>query len=155
MEDYTPISGRTYSLFGGEEDTREFYGRLGGLLDELLPLFNGVQERFLKYIRQEGRDQKNLRRISGGGKGDPEISLILRRGNAVLSEYLGDIEGFIRTVGPYRRIRDRELLTGREQYILLMLEIELLNRMNVERQGLIQDCPFTLLPEGKSGELQG
>lgn len=135
MDESTPISGKTYSLFGEGCATRSFYERVGGLADELLERFEGPEEKLLEYLQSVGGNRKKLRKTASGKPDASPLAYILYRGRQDLSQYLGEVERHTRSVGPYRRLTDKPLLTSREQYYLYMLEFELVNRMHLGKFG--------------------
>lgn len=87
----------------------------------------------LDLIRDAGKNKKKLKRFSGQASGASKQAYILNRGQAVLSSYIGELERHIRSVPLHKHVSDRELLTSREQYFLYMIEIELVNRLNLEQ----------------------
>lgn len=74
-------------------------------------------------------DKKSLKKGAKQEAGSSRLAYVLNRSSEVLSEYLGDVEGHIRSVSVYRRLTDRPVITTREQYYLYMMEFELVNRV--------------------------
>ena len=56
MEDYTPISGKTYSLFGENSTTQPFYRTIRAHKDEMLEWYPVNDMEILEYINKEKRD---------------------------------------------------------------------------------------------------
>ena len=52
---YKPVEGKTYSLFGSEENTDGFYSRISELTDELLKRFSFTEEQLLDFIIKVSR----------------------------------------------------------------------------------------------------
>ena len=136
MEDYTPISGKTYSLFGENSTTQPFYQVIRALTDEMLAWYPGNEMEFLEYIHSVSRDRRLLRRSSrsligtaGRSPNTSKLSYILKRTQEDLSVFLEDVEQHIGSVPLRKRLSDKSLLTIREQYYLYMIEFELVNRM--------------------------
>ena len=155
MEDYIPISGKTYSLFGKNSTTQPFYQAVQALTSELLLWYPGTQELFLEFIQLKSRNRRNLRRssrsISNSSRSiswnekipedSSELSYILNRSHNDLSVFLGDVEQHNKLVSIRKRLNDRSILTIREQYYLYMIEFELVNRIY---SGRFRDADFKL-----------
>ena len=60
MERYIPIIGKTYGLFGNEDNTKSYYSRIRSLTDELLQHYSYSEEELLVYIQGASR-KKDLR----------------------------------------------------------------------------------------------
>ncbi len=145
MDDYHPISGKTYSLFGEGSGTEGFYTCIAELADEVLKHTGWTEERLLEFLQSASENRKKLRKAALKKPVDlkntarmeipdtPALAYILNRGREVLSQYMRDVELHTRSVGPYRRLRDPTLLSSREQYYLYMLEFELVNRVHLEK----------------------
>ncbi len=131
MEPFSPIAGKTYSLFGKDTGTRSYYERVSALANELTAQLSLPEQQLLGYIQSESMNAKKLRKASGPSPADPRFSYIMGRCKEMLSEYLGDVKRHLRSVSLYNRFSDRELLTTREQYLLYVIEIELVNRVHL------------------------
>jgi hypothetical protein len=94
---------------------------------------NETEGQLLEFIQSAGKDTKSLRRSGKQEAGSSRLAYVLNRGREVLSEYLGDVGGHIRSVSLHRRLTDRPVLTSREQYYLYMMEFELVNRVHIDR----------------------
>ena len=130
MEDYAPIIGKTYSLFGNGHSTNTFYLQVAGLVDEMLESFNNSEKILLEYIRTVSSNRRRLRKSAGQSPGASKLAFLLNRTHEVLYEFTGNIDQHIRSVSLRKHITDRDLLTSREQYYLYMLEFELINRIS-------------------------
>ncbi len=127
-----PIIGKTYSLFGEGKDTRAFFTAISSLADELTVHLSFSEKQLLDYLQSVSGNRRKLRKATGQHPGDPMPGYILSRGNELLSDYLGNVEQHIRSVHIQKHFTDREILTSREQYILYMIESELVNRVHIE-----------------------
>jgi hypothetical protein len=148
LEDYAPISGKTYSLFGENSTTQPFYQAIQELVSELLGWYHGNENEFLEYIKSVSHDRRTLsrtskNRIRGAGKYPitSDLSYIIDQAQEILSEFLGDVENHLRSVPFRKRFSDNSLLTNREQYYLYMIEFELVNRIYSESY---RDADFKL-----------
>jgi len=145
LEDYTPIIGKTYSLFGNNHSTSKFYLQVAELADEMLESFNNPEKILLEYIRSVSRNRKRLRKITRQSPGGSKLAFLLNRTHEVLYEFTGNIDQHIRSVAIRKHITDKDLLTSREQYYLYMLEFELINRLNIKEFNMA-DFKIALLP---------
>lgn len=124
---YKPVIGRTYSLFGEGNGTDEFYRSIRELADKLMREHSLSELDLLEYIRTGSRNKVKLRKAAGKNPGDTRFADIVLSSHAVLSPFMTAIDELPRSVPPYKRITDRELLTTREQYYFYMIEFELVN----------------------------
>jgi len=124
---YSPVIGKTYSLFGRGTSTDEYYDLIRHLVDECLERYNSKEE-FLKELQRNSIRKRMLRRAREGD-GDPNLAWLLGRVSPALSEYTPLVNQHLDNL-PLRKVRDRRLWTTEEQYHLYMLEIELVNRIN-------------------------
>lgn len=124
------IEGKTYTLYGKGEHTQSFYDDTASLCSELLDRFSWEEKQLARFIRQQSRNKRKLKRAAGTDPAASEIAFILKRCDEVLGPYTTDIEAHLDSVPIRLHLTDPELLTSREQYYLYMLEIELENRMN-------------------------
>ena len=123
---YTPVQGKTYSLFAEGDDSEHYYAEIKRLADiflqrcpdekRLLDLIQKVGERpFLLGMKTTGADQKTLQFVRE----------TLRQS---LSTYTQNVLSHLKTLPIAKRI-DSTLATTEEKYHLYMLEIELVNRI--------------------------
>jgi len=132
LEDYSPIIGKTYSLFGNSHSTSKFYLQIAALANEMLESFNESEKHLLEYIRSVSNNRRRLRKSAGQSPGASKLAFLLNRTHEVLYEFTGNIDQHIRSVSVRKHITDKDLLTSREQYYLYMLEFEIVNRLNRE-----------------------
>lgn len=123
---YTPVQGKTYSLFAEEGDSERYYAKIKRLADvflrccpdekRLLGLIQKVGKKaFLSGLKTKGADQKTLQFVRE----------TLRQS---LSIYTRKVPSHLKSLPDAKRL-DSTLATTEEQYHLYMLEIELVNRI--------------------------
>lgn len=125
--DYSPIEGKTYSLFGNSDSTSEYYETISLLANEvqsLNPDTSVLIENIRRYSSRKGRLKKALKTKNS----DDQMSSILNLIDPNLKKYTENTEEHLSTL-PLSKLWDRRLSTSREQYHLYMLEIELTNRL--------------------------
>jgi len=125
------IIGKTYSLYAGNTDTDEFYSVLTDLTDSLL-LHSKSEEKTISLIRKYSSKKRALKAEKKKAITDSIIAKILNESEAKLSKYFTDIDSHLKNLTLAEKC-DSTLTTSREQYLLYMLEIELVNRFNKER----------------------
>jgi len=153
---YTPVQGKTYSLFADGDDSERYYAEIKRLADvflqrcpdqkRLLGLIQKVGERpFLLGLKTTGADGKTLRFVRE----------TLRQS---LSIYTRKVSNHLKTL-PIAKRMDSTLATTEEKYHLYMLEIELVNRIYREefksseyKFALIAHCLRDFRPECRSEE---
>jgi len=129
------IIGKTYSLYGGRETSNSFYEELKELIE--LIFCEAVNSRnefkdlpeFLEFIRRISRNKRLLKKSIRNSDENSSLSNILLRAQSTLSKYFTDIDSHLRNL-TFREKCDSTLSTSREQYLLYMLEIDLVNRIN-------------------------
>jgi hypothetical protein len=123
---YTPVQGKTYSLFAEGDDSEHYFSEIKRLADvflqrcpdekRLLSLIQKVGEKpFLLGLKTTGADRKTLKFVRE----------TLRQS---LSIYTQNVTDHLKTLPIEKRI-DSTLATTEEKYHLYMLEIELVNRI--------------------------
>ena len=126
---YTPVQGKTYSLFAEGDDSEHYYGEIKRLADvslqrcpdekRILGLIQKVAERpFLLGVKTTRADRKALKFVRE----------TLRQS---LSPYTQNVSNHLKTL-PLAKRMDSTLATTEEKYHLYMLEIELVNRIHKE-----------------------
>lgn len=140
---YEPVEGKTYSLFGKDDSTSGYYGKIRQVADEVIIRMEDPAW-VLQVLREHSRNKQQLRRITKRKEDAGELTFIVELLNKELSGYTLNVESHLATL-PLRKYRDRRLRTTREQYHLYMLEIELANRTNI-REFLEADKKIALLP---------
>jgi hypothetical protein len=153
---YTPVQGKTYSLFAEGADPERYYAEIQRLADvflqrcpdekRLLALIQKLENRpFLLGLKTTGADRKT-------------IQLIRETLRQSLSIYTQNVSNHLKSL-PYVKRGDSTLTTTEEQYHLYMLEIELVNRIYREKFksseykfALIAHCLRDFRPECRSEE---
>jgi hypothetical protein len=125
------IIGKTYSLYSGNDNTDEFFSVLSDLVDTLLLSFSESEEQFLSIIRKYSNKKRTLRAEKKIISSDSLIAKLLVETESRLSKYFTDIDDHLKNLSLAEKC-DSTLKTSREQYLLYMLEIELVNRINKE-----------------------
>jgi hypothetical protein len=153
---YTPVQGKTYSLFAEGDDSEHYFSEIKRLADvflqrvpderRLLGLIQKVGARpFLLGLKTTGADRKTLKFVRE----------TLRQS---LSIYTQNVTDHLKTLPIEKRI-DSTLATTEEKYHLYMLEIELVNRIyraefkrSEYKFALIAHCLRDFRPECRSEE---
>jgi hypothetical protein len=125
--DYSPVNGKTYSLFGNSGSTLEYYDTIRMLADKILENTTEI-ESVIENIGRFSSKKSYLRRLLKDNKTNSPISDIIQLINPYLKKYTENTEEHLRTL-PSSKFWDRRLGTTREQYHLYMVEIELTNRL--------------------------
>lgn len=130
LEDYQPVSGKTYSLFGQDTNTEPFYRKLRILTDEILSQLSIPETKALEYIQSLSRNKRKLKMAASKSEGYSVLTDLL---HCLDKEFTGNLSGLqqhLREVPLHKLFTDKELLTSREQYFLYMVEFELVNRIH-------------------------
>ena len=120
---YTPVQGKTYSLFA-EGDSEHYFAQIKHLADELLRRGPGAKK-LLNLIQQADKKSFLLKSTREDRKLLRFIRETLRQS---LSIYTQKVSNHLQSLSWAQR-RDPTLATPEEQYHLYMLEIELVNRI--------------------------
>ena len=164
--EYLPVSGKTYTLFGGSGSTVDYFATIRRLADQamaLAPDLSGLiqilqrgsaNKRWLRKISRRGDEESrgpgpygDSQRPAATGEGHADDALaaaLLQLVGPALSLYTEQTAEHLRSLS-LRKIWDRGLHTSREQYHLYMLEIELTNRLYI-RDYLQAQVRIALLP---------
>lgn len=149
------IKGKTYSLFGGDTDTDQYYGFIAGLTDQLLELCDS--EKTLLAIIQRAGGSGSLIKMPSFNVADRRILRDIRKTlKASLSAYTSEVKQHLKSL-PLSQRFDHILRTREYQYHLYMIEIELVNRIYRDdfrrsdyKFALIAHCLRDFRPECKS-----
>lgn len=131
MQAKSNIIGKTYSLYSGKTDTDEFYSVLSDLADSLLLNIKSDEE-MISIIRKYSNKKRSLKAEKKKVSSESIIARILKEAEIRLSKYFTDIDSHLKNLSLSEKC-DSTLTTSREQYLLYMLEIELVNRANREK----------------------
>ena len=125
---YTPIRGKTYTLFGDSLHTSGYYEGISRLANECLQL-EPDPEKIIQLIRNKSNKRIMLKRAAHQTRKDNLLSAILKKADGILRPYTQEVEKHIKSLS-LKDLWDRRLGTTREQYYLHMLEIFLVNKVN-------------------------
>jgi len=141
--EYSPVYGKTYSLFGNSDSTSEYFETIG-LLAERIQDLNPDTPALIEIIRRFSSKKKILKKSLRKQESDNLMSIVLNIIDPYLKKYTGNTEEHLRRL-PVSKLWDRRLATSREQYHLYMLEIELTNRL-FSAEFINADKKIALLP---------
>jgi len=153
---YTPVQGKTYSLFAEGDNSEHYYGEIKRLADVFLQRFPD-ERRLLGLIQKVGARSflLGLKTTEADRKTLKFVRETLRQS---LSTYTQNVSSHLKTLPIEKRI-DSTLATTEEKYHLYMLEIELVNRIYREefkrseyKFALIAHCLRDFRPECRSEE---
>jgi len=153
---YTPVPGKTYSLFAENDEGERYFATIKRLADGFLRRYPDGKK-LLGLIQQMGKRQflAGLTTTRADRKIRQFIKETLRQS---LSIYTPNVADHLKSL-PWAKRSDPTLTTTEEQYHLYMLEIELVNRIyKKEFQGaaykfaLIAHCLRDFRPECRSEE---
>ncbi len=122
------IIGKTYSLYGGKDFSDYFYDDLNELTDSILEKFDNKSD-LINILRKNSGNKRKLKRESKKNTDKNLIGNLLHQLDNSLSKYFTDIDSHLKNLTLADRC-EATLTTSREQYLLYMLEIECVNRLN-------------------------
>jgi hypothetical protein len=125
------IIGKTYSLYGDQNTSDYFYSDLSEVTDFILKELNGEPD-LIDYLRKKSGSKRTLKKESRINAGKTLIDNILHSIEDSLSKYFTDIDAHLKNLTLAEKF-ESTLTTSREQYLLYMIEIELVNRLNKEK----------------------
>ena len=125
-----PLYGRTYSLYGGQNSSDDYYKTIQSIADYYIKQFPNRNQ--LLQLIQTISKKKSYFRKKLRGKKHPLIASLLNDLDSRLSSFTGMIETHLDSLSIVQKT-DSILATTREQYYLYMMEIELVNRIHKER----------------------
>jgi hypothetical protein len=133
LEDYKPIYGKTYSLFGKDTNTGSFYRKISALTDEILSQLSIPEIQALEYIQKISKNRRKMKIMAAKPAGYSALTDMLHGMDSELAEYLPGLQQHLKEVSFFKFINDKELLNSKEQYYLNMVEFELVNRIHRDR----------------------
>ena len=122
---YEHIQGKTYTLFGNNNDTTAFYKYISLFSDNLLEIENDPVI-LLNNIIKASKGKNHYNNWVNNNKDRFDFSEFENR----LSVYIGDIKGHLDNL-KFSKIFEKTLSLKKYQYLLYMIEIELTNRINI------------------------
>ena len=126
---YTPVQGKTYSLFAEGDDSEHYYTEIKRLADVLLQRCPD-EKRLLGLIQKVGERPFRLG-LKTPGADRKTIQFVRETLRQSLSIYTQNVSNHLKTL-PLAERMDSTLATTEEKYHLYMLEIELVNRIHRE-----------------------
>jgi len=135
-------TGRTYTLTDQKGDSTQYYRLVRELADRFLEIIPDAVA--LREGIRTVSTWKNLLRIFS--RRERHVRKILQELDNVMTPFLSGVDEHLRSLSMADRF-DQTIRTTREQYLLYMLEIELINRINRDnfskapwRMALIAHC---------------
>ena len=124
------IAGKTYTLYGNSEISDYFYTALDEVTTSIL-IDNPNKVHWIDFIRKNSGRKRTLRRESNAKTDRSHLGNILQLMEKSFSKYFTEIDAHMKNLS-FADKCDSTLTTSREQYLLYMLEIELVNQINKE-----------------------
>jgi hypothetical protein len=141
--EYTPVKGKTYSLFGDSDSTSGYFETIKLLSDRVLEMDPDTRG-LIDMLHKFSSNRRNLKKAMVKADNKNLMHVILNLIDPHLRQFTQSTEEHLRTL-PLHKLWDRRLATTREQYHLYMLEIELTNRLCAEEFS-VADKKIALLP---------
>jgi hypothetical protein len=137
------IIGKTYTLYGDQDISDYFYEDLREVTNSIL---NKVENKIIliEFLRKNSGNKRSLRKRIKINPGETLLGDILRLTEDTLSKYFTDIDYHLKNLTLSEKCGST-LATSREQYLLYMIEIELVNRLNKDKFNLAE-TKFAFLP---------
>jgi hypothetical protein len=140
-ESYKAVPGRTYSLFGIDTSTDQYFRTMRSIAERLLDRWPDPRSLLLHVQKAGGM---RFRKGSGFTPDDSLIAHIRTTAHDALHLYTREVSKHLKNIPPSQRF-DKIIRTREEGYHLYMLEIELVNR--IYREAFRKsDYKFALLP---------
>lgn len=153
---YTPVKGKTYSLFADGDDSEHYYREIKRLADVLLRRCPD-EKRLLGLIQKVGK-KPFLSGLKTSWADQETLQFVRETLRQSLSIYTQNVSSHLKTLPLAKRV-DPTLTTTEEKYHLYMLEIELVNRIYREefkrseyKFALIAHCLRDFRPDCRSEE---
>jgi hypothetical protein len=125
------IIGKTYTLYGDQDISDYFYEDLREVTDSILTKSEN-KITLIDFLRKSSTNKRSLRRVIKINPGETLLGNILHLTEDTLSKYFTDIDSHLKNLTLSEKCGST-LTTSREQYLLYMLEIELVNRLNKDK----------------------
>ncbi len=154
QKQYTPVQGKTYSLFAEGDDSEGYFAEIKRLADVFLQ--RGPDEKRLLGLIQKVGKRPFLLGLKTTAADRQTLQFVRETLRQSLSIYTKNVSNHLKTL-PLAKRMDATLVTTEEQYHLYMLEIELVNRIYREdfkraeyKFALIAHCLRDFRPECQS-----
>lgn len=126
-----PVQGKTFSLYGEDRDTKQYYNKIDKLADICLKKSPDILE-LISILDKAGRKKSFLKKQLKIKKSGSFINFIVHTAHDMLSPYTTRVNLHLKDLPATKKITDKVLFTSEEQYHIYMLEIELANRAFVK-----------------------
>jgi hypothetical protein len=123
---YKPLQGKTYSLFGGDDNSERYFVEIKHLAD-LFIQHCPDEKRLLALIQKAGK-RSFLSGLTTTKTDRQTLQFVRQTLKDSLSAYTRNVSSHLRNL-PWTKRTDPTLTTKEVQYQLYMLEIELINRI--------------------------
>lgn len=137
------IVGKTYTLYGDQDSSDYFYEDLIEVTESILKNVES-KSNLIDFLRKNSGNKRSLRKEIKINPGKTLLGSILHLTEEALSKYFTDIDSHLKNLTLSEKC-DSTLTTSREQYLLYMLEIELVNRLNRDKFK-ISESKYGFLP---------
>ncbi len=127
-EKYLPLVGKTFSLYGDDLNSDQFYKDIRKCVDLLLQ-YHKDGFRLLKFLDDAGSSKRKARKLKNTKDG--EILSVILNSSKYLSGYTRPVKSHLQTLS-LREKFNKTISTIEEQYHLKMIEIELVNRLYID-----------------------
>jgi len=140
--EYKPIKGKTYSLFGNNNSTEEYYQLIKSLAKTVLENYSDKQN-IIELIKKKN-NFAFFERLIKNTKSSAIHSSSENGLDNFLSTYTKGVKKHFKELGLFK-LWDKTLSTSEKQYHLYMLKIELVNQLNKKQ---FNECEYkiALLP---------
>ncbi len=125
------ITGKTYTLYRDRDISDYFYEDLREVTNSIIEKL-GSKIKLIDFLRKNSANKRSLRREIKINPGETMLGSILFLTEDKLSKYFTDIDSHLNNL-PLSKKCGSSLNTSREQYLLYMIEIELVNRLNKDK----------------------
>ena len=125
------IIGKTYSLYDNRDVSDYFYNDLSQVTDSIIQKVKS-QSKLVEYLRKNSGHKRTLKKEIRTNPVKTLLGDMLRLTENSLSKYFTDIDSHLKNLTLSEKC-DSTLSTSREQYLLYMIEIEIVNRMYKEK----------------------
>ena len=137
------IIGKTYTLYGDQDISDYFYEELREVTDSIL---NKAENKItlIDFLRKNSRNKRRLKKERIVNSGISLLGNILQLTENRFSKYFTNIDSHLNNL-PLSKKCGSTLNTSREQNLLYMIEIELVNRLNKDKFNSAE-TKFAFLP---------
>jgi len=110
MDNYTPVIGKTYTLFGDSRETQPYYQKIKELTNRILSDQNMGEKDLLAYIHKVSGKRASLKKANSKNSRVSELSSILELLQSSLTEYTPGVEQHLKTEPFYKYVTDNAIL---------------------------------------------